>query len=69
MREELQNEVESFLEMGVIRPLTLPCASPIVMVMKKNGVCVDFQKLNKNTKVDPEHMTTAGDLFRRLNGK
>ena len=30
---------------------------------------VDFRKLNKITKVDPEPMTTAEDLFRRLGGK
>ena len=29
---------------------------------------VDFRKLNKITEVDPEPMTTAEDLFRRLSG-
>ena len=58
--------------MGVVRPSTSPYVSPIVMVKKKDGsnwVCVDFQKLNKITEVDPEPMTTAEDLFRRLSGK
>ena len=32
MREELRNEVDSMLEMGVVRPSTSPYASPIVMV-------------------------------------
>ena len=70
MREELRNEVDTLLEMGVVRPSTSPYASPIIiMVKKKNGsnrVCVDFRKLNKITEVDPEPMTTAEDLFRRL---
>ena len=42
------------------------------MVKKKDGsnrVCGDFRKLNKITEVDPEPMTTAEDLFRRLSGK
>ena len=42
------------------------------MVKKKDGsnrVCVEFRKLNKITEVDPEPMTTAEDLFRRLSGK
>ena len=72
MREELRNEVDTMLEMGVERPSTSPYASPIVMVKKKDGsnsVCVDFRKLNKITEVDPEPMTTAEDLFRRLSGK
>ena len=72
MREELRNEVDTMLEMEVVRPSTSQYASPIVMVKKKDGsnrVCVDFRKLNKITEVDPEPMTTAEDLFRRLSGK
>ena len=68
MQEELRNEVDTMLEMGVVRQST----SPIIMVKKKDGsnrVCVDFRKLNKITEVDPEPMTTAEDLFRRLSGK
>ena len=60
MKEELQNQVDSMLEMGVVRPSTSPYASSIVMVMKKDGsnrVCIDFRKLNKITEVDPEPMT------------
>ena len=72
MREELWNEVDSMLEMGVVRPSTSPNASPIIMVQKKDGsnrACVDFRKSNKITEVDPEPMTTAEVLFRRLSGK
>ena len=72
IRVELRNEVDTMLEMGVVRPPTSPYASPIVMMKKKDGsnrVCVDFRKLNKITKVDPEPMTTAEDLFRSLSGK
>ena len=52
MREELRNEVDSMLEMGIVRPSMLPYASPIVMVKKKHGsnmMCVDFRKLNKRS--------------------
>ena len=72
MREELRNEVDSMLEMRVVRPSTSPYVSPIIMVKKKDGsnrVCVDFRKLNKTTEVDPEPMTTAEDLFCQLSGK
>ena len=37
MREELRNEVDTMLEMGVVRPSTSPYAPPIVMVKKKDG--------------------------------
>ena len=60
MKEEMRNEV------GVVRPSTSPYTSPILIVKKKDGsnrVCVDFRKLNKITKVDPEPMTMAEDLF------
>ena len=72
MREELQNEVDSMLEMGVVRPSASPYASPIVMVKKKDGpnrVCVDFRKLNQTTDVDPEPMQMAENLFLQLSGK
>ena len=72
IREELRNKVDTMLEMGVARPSTSLYTSPIVMATRKDGsnrVCVDFRKLNKITKVDPEPMTTAEDLFRRLSGK
>ena len=64
--DSAQSEADIMLEMGEVRPSTSPYASPIVMVKKKDGsnsVCVDFRKLNKITKVDPEPMTTAEDLF------
>ena len=72
MREELRNEVDTMLEMGVVRPATSLYITPIVIVKKNDGsnrVCVDFCKVNKITKVDPEPMTTAEDFFRRLSGK
>ena len=72
LRKELRNEVDSMLEMGVVRPSTSPYVSPIVMVKKKDGsnrVCVDCRKLKKITEVDPEPITTAEDLFCRLSGK
>ena len=54
IREELWNEGNSMLEMGVVRPSTSSYVSSIVMVKKKDGsnrVCVDFRKLNKITEV------------------
>ena len=66
MRKELRKEVDTMLEIGVVRPLASPYVSPIVMVKKKvgsNTASVDFQKLNKITDLDPEPMTTAEDLF------
>ena len=55
MREELY-EVDSMLEMGVVIQSTLPYASPIVMVKKKDGsirVCVDFQEVEQDHRSRP----------------
>ena len=60
-KEELRNEVDSMLEMGVVRPSMSPYTSNIGMFKKKDGpikVCVD-RKLNKITEVDPEPMKTS----------
>ena len=59
MREELRNAVDSILEKGVMRPSTSPDGSPFVIINQKDGsnsVCVDFKKLNKIYKEDPEPM-------------
>ena len=71
MKEELRNEVDSMLQMGVVTPLSSPYTSPIVMIKKKGicknvCVCVDFIKWNKITKVDPEPMTTAEDMLQEI---
>ena len=72
MREEIPNEVDSMLEMGVVRPPMSPQHRPSSWLGRKDGsnrVCVDFRKLSKITEVDPEPMTTAEEMFRRLSGK
>ena len=68
MREELRNEVDSMLEMGVVKPSTSHHPSSW---LRRNMVltgCVAFMKLNKITEVDPEPMKTAEDQFCQLSG-
>ena len=63
IREELPNEVDSMLEMGVVKLSKAPYASPIVIKKDdSNRVCVDFRKLSKP-------ITMVEDLFRCLSGK
>ena len=72
MTEELQNEVDSMVQIAVVRPSTSPYGSPIIMVKKSDGSnrnYVDFRKLNNIREVHPEPITTVKDLFRRLSGK
>ena len=50
--EEVNNEIEKMLEMGIIRPSTSPWAAPVVIVPKSDGtirLSVDYRKLNRVT--------------------
>jgi len=47
---EIKKKIQEFLSKGIIRPSTLPCGSPIVLVPKKDGtwcMCLDFHAPNK----------------------
>jgi len=66
-----EHEIDSMLSMDIIEKSTTAYASPVVMVKKSDNsikVCCDFRKLNKVTVFDPEPMTTADDIFVKLNG-
>ena len=66
MREDLWNEVDSMLEMRVVRKLRSFYTSPIIMVKKKdvsNRVCVDYRTLNRIIEVDTLPMTMPEDMF------
>ena len=59
------------MKIGVVKESSLPYASPVVVVKKKdntNRVRVDYRRLNKLTVFDPEPMPTAEHLFQKLNG-
>ena len=69
VKDNLKSEIQEMLDLGIIWTSASPCASPIVIVKKKDGsnrICVDYRKLNKVTVADPEPMKTLKDLFQRL---
>ena len=70
LRESWKKDITDMIKMGVIRESSLPYASPVVVVKKKdntNRICVDYRRLNKLTMFDPEPMPTAEHLL-KLNG-
>ena len=69
LRKELNSELKEMERMGIIRKSSSPYASPIVVVKKKDGsnrICVDYRRLNKITKFDPEPMKPTADIFQGM---
>ena len=59
LQQDMDEEVERMLKLGVIEGSNSPYATPLVAVKKKDGsnrVCLDFRKINKLTVFDSEPM-------------
>jgi hypothetical protein len=51
-KDEIEKAIKELLDMGHIRPSSIPFASSVVLVKKKDGtkrMCIDFRALNKKT--------------------
>ena len=69
VREEIQEEIKKMINNQIVHESDSPYASLMVVVKKKdksNHICVNYRKLNLTTVTDPESMTTAKDLFQKL---
>lgn len=70
MIEIAQQQVDSYLEQGFIKPSSSPWCSPFVISTRANGeprFCIDFRKVNAVTKKDAymiPHMDSILDQFR-----
>ena len=64
-------QVQQMLASYVIRPSNSPCASPVVMVRKKDGsplFCINFRQLNAATVKDAHLLPRIDDLLYTLHG-
>lgn len=71
IRKEVDKQVDSMLEQGIIRPSRSPWASPIVAVPKKDGgtrLCVDYRQLNAVTLKDAYPLPHIADTLEALSG-
>ncbi len=65
----LKAEIETMLELGVIEPSKSEWSSPIVIVPKKDNtlrICIDFRKLNAQSRFDAYPMPRIDDLLERI---
>ena len=70
-QEFIKAEVQKMLEADIIRPSKSPWCFPIVLVRKKNGkirFCVDYRKLNAETKEDSYPLPIIEEIFDALHG-
>ena len=66
LKENVIKELTELLENGVIEESTSDWASPIVVVKKKDGsnrICVDYRKLNAQTKFDAYPMPRIDEML------
>ncbi len=67
----VDQELDSMLRMGVVRPSSSPWASPLVLVRKKDDTvrfCVDFRALNKRTQLDTYPLPRADEVLASMAG-
>ena len=71
MYKELKNHISELLSAGVIEESHSPWSSNIVLVRKRDNslrLCIDYRKLNKNTKVDCYNIARIEPLLDSMHG-
>ena len=68
---EVQQQINTMLQQGIIEPSSSPWMAPAVFVRKKNGeirLCVDYRELNKRTVKDAYLLPRPDEVQDRLMG-
>ena len=69
VREEVAQQVQHMLDVGVISPSKSPWSSPVVLVRKRDGshrFCIDYRELNSVTKMDTFPLPRIDDMLDQL---
>ncbi|XP_072387370.1 uncharacterized protein [Diabrotica undecimpunctata] len=70
-KEEVDSQINKWLNEGIIKPSCSDFASPIVLVKKKDGrtrICCDYRKVNKNIIRDRFPLPLVKDVLDCLKG-
>ena len=68
-KEEVKEQLDTFLSLGIIRPSESPWSSSVVTVQKKEGgvrLCIDFRAVNNVTQPDPYLMPLIDEILDSL---
>ncbi|KAM8939644.1 uncharacterized protein RCH25_053348 [Pelodytes ibericus] len=69
VREHMRQEINEMLQLGVIEPSDSPWASPVVLVLKRDGTtrfCMYYRRLNEKTVSDAYPMPRIDELLDRM---
>ena len=70
-RSEVENQIQTMLQEGVIEECSSPWMAPAVFVRKKTGairICIDYRELNKKTVKDAYPLPRPDEVQDRLSG-
>jgi hypothetical protein len=68
---ELKEHIKELLEKGFVHPSSSPWGTPVIFVLKKDGIqrlCIDYRALNEVTIKNKYPLPKIDDLFDQLRG-
>jgi hypothetical protein len=70
-KDEIEKAIKELLAMGQIKPSTIPFASSVILILKKDGtlkMCIDYRALNKKMIKNRYPIPCIDELMDKLHG-